>query len=474
MQILVVIVGAGVLKIIFHHLPDMISELQPTDRIFINCVETPKLLLRYFLRAVVSLPESCVLILAGVIVAAVFQLGFSARTIEFTPELFFEILLPPIIMDSAFAIYNRTFGHHFVVIIMFAVIGTLCNTFAIGGGLLAVQAVGGITLKSENGTTVTLGPVNCFTFSALISAVDPVAVLAIFQEIGVNAGLYFMVFGESLLNDGVTIVLYNTMVALADVPSNAQNIILAFFSFFTVVFGGFFVGVVFGFISTYIVKFTRHCRELEPFTILSMIYLGFIVAETIHWSGIISILGCGIVQKRYAFRNISKKSFWTIKYGIRTAATFADCVIFIFLGIVTVWDPTIWESWNTAFAIWTCIFCTIFRFGATFLLSLLVNKFGGQHFDEISFKEQFIIGYGGLRGAVGFSLALILKGENEFDNLFIATAIFMVFFTTFLQGGTIKWVVSFLGIERAKKQVYNFNIFQFKTKLTHEYIFTNY
>ena len=202
-------------------------------------------------------------------------------------------------------------------------------------------------------------------------------------------------------------------------------------------------------------RYHHHCRELEPFTILASIYLAFIIAETIHWSGIIAILGCGIVQKRYAFRNISKKSFWTIKYGIRTAASFSDCVIFICLGIVSVFTPEIWNDWNTSFALWTCIFCTIFRFAATFLLSGLVNLLGGQHFDKISFKEQFIIGYGGLRGAVGFSLALILSDTNQFKDLFLTTAIFMVYFTTFLQGGTIKWIVSLLSIEKAKTQVFS-------------------
>ena len=448
----------SVLKIIFHHLPKWIDNLKSQDQICCcTWINGLRFVMRGFLKLLAGLPESCVLILAGVVFACVFHWAFSTKTVEFTPDLFFHFLLPPIIMDSAFAIYNRDFMHHFPMIILFAVVGTLLNVFTIGGALLLVQSLGGIVLPNQsdpdaNGTQ--LDPLNCFTFSALISAVDPVAVLAIFQEIGVNAGLYFLVFGESLLNDGVTIVLYNSMVALGGGEVGAHEIIMSILSFFFVVFGGFFVGVTFGFISTIIVKYTRHCRELEPFTILSSTYLAFVIAECIHWSGIIAILGCGIVQKRYAFRNISKKSFWTIKYGLRTMATFSDCVIMICLGIVCVFNIDIWNDWNTSFALWTCIFCTLFRFGATFLLSGLINLIGGYHFDHISFKEQFIIGYGGLRGAVGFSLAMIMADTNKFKDLFLTTAIFMVYFTTFIQGGTIKWIVGLLSIKKAETQVY--------------------
>lgn len=64
------------------------------------------------------------------------------------------------------------------------------------------------------------------------------AVLTIFEDIHVNVGLYFMVFGESLLNDGVTVVLYNTMIALVKITHvESSHMVTAFFSFFFVVLG---------------------------------------------------------------------------------------------------------------------------------------------------------------------------------------------------------------------------------------------
>lgn len=91
-----------------------------------------------------------------------------------------------------------------------------------------------------------------FLFASLISAVDPVAVLAVFEEIHVNEILYIVVFGESLLNDAVTVVLYHMFETYSDMGIDkiiVADILNGVASFFLVALGGVFIGVVWGFLT---------------------------------------------------------------------------------------------------------------------------------------------------------------------------------------------------------------------------------
>jgi len=387
-------------------------------------------------------PESCVLIILGVIMGHVIHYGLedlSHHFPKFTATLFFNVLLPPIILDSAYSLYDRDFLGNLGAIIQFAVVGTLINVFAIGFGIYGLyqwDVMGKFDGDRE------LSILQCLIFSSLISAVDPVAVLAIFDEIGVNKSLYFLVFGESLFNDGVTVVLYNTMVALSAAGDNVtpDQYVLAFLSFFFVVGGGLFIGMVVGASSALFCKYTGHTRVVEPLVIFTSAYFSFVFSECLHWSGIIALIGCGIAQKRYAFLNISKKSLTTVKYGVKTMASLSDVVIFIFLGVVTASEDL---SHHFEFIFWVVFLCFAVRFIVCYGMSAILNKI---RIKKITKREQFIMAYGGLRGAVGFSLVTILN--DPFKVEFQTATLWMIFITSFVCGGTIKAIVNILGIEK--------------------------
>lgn len=401
-------------------------------------------------------PESCVLVVLGVILGLI--VFFTTRGVDpaakcnnrvelphFTSDKFFFVLLPPIILDSAYSLHDRAFFDNLGTVLVFAVIGTVLNIFTIGPSLYGLEVAGAMG-------NISFTFAESLVFSSLISAVDPVAVLAIFQELGVNKDLYFLIFGESLLNDGVTVVMYNTMQAFMSMSMvTAGQYALAIIAFFIVVCGGIFIGIFFGCLTALITKSTTDVRVVEPLAMLGLAYLSYLTAELFHFSGIISLIVCGLLQAHYAFNNISQKSYTCVKYFTKMASATCDTIIFMFLGMVLVSDDHVW---HTGFVLWSIVLCFIYRFIVVFVLTGIMNNYRVK---KIGKEEQFITAYGGLRGAVAFSLVNMLDKKLKPRKIFVTTTLVVILATIFLQGMTIKPLVNLLQIQKRRVGRNNLN-----------------
>nr|CAD7447927.1 unnamed protein product [Timema bartmani] len=373
-------------------------------------------------------PESCLLIVVGVVIGMLLFHTSTVHVSPLTPDTFFLYMLPPIILDAGYFMPNRLFFDHLGTILLFAVVGTIFNTLTIGASLWAVGQSG-------------LFGVDCpildmFLFSALISAVDPVAVLAVFEEIHVNEILYIVVFGESLLNDAVTVVLYHMFEAYSEMgPPNIlfSDYMSGLASFFVVAVGGTIIGVVWGFLTALVTRYTHEVRVIEPIFIFVMAYLAYLNAEIFHMSGILAITFCGITMKNYVEANISHKSHTTVKYAMKMLSSSSETIIFMFLGVATVNDS---HDWNTWFVVLTIFFCSVFRVLGVILLTAVVNRFRLYKLNKV---EKFVMSYGGLRGAVAFALVLLIDPKHvRLQPMFVTTTIAVIYFTVFFQICTYK------------------------------------
>ncbi|KRG03643.1 sodium/hydrogen exchanger 3 isoform X23 [Drosophila mojavensis] len=388
-------------------------------------------------------PESCLLIVVGVVIGVVLYFCTDVAVSPLTPNTFFFYMLPPIILDAGYFMPNRMFFDNLGTILLMAVVGTIFNVATIGGSLYACGVMGIFGDETPKLLDV-------FLFASLISAVDPVAVLAVFEEIHVNEILYIVVFGESLLNDAVTVVMYHMMEVYNEIGLPhimAQDIASGVGSFFVVALGGTAIGIIWGFLTGLVTRFTDHVRVIEPIFIFVMAYLAYLNAEIFHMSGILAITFCGITMKNYVESNISQKSHTTVKYALKMLSSSAETIIFMFLGVATVNNMHVWNTW---FVVLTITFCSVFRVIGVIILSAIANRF---RLHKLSRVDQFVMSYGGLRGAVAFALVLLVDEKVvKHKNMFVTTTIAVIYFTVFLQGITIKPLVKILNVKRANKR----------------------
>lgn len=391
-------------------------------------------------------PESCMLLIVGVILGVV--LFYSGSKVgPLTPTVFFMFMLPPIVFDAGYFMPNRLFFDNIISILVYAVIGTVWNALSIGVTLWAIGLTGVFSYK--------IPLMDMLLFSSIVSAVDPVAVLAVFEEIHVNEVLYIIVFGESLLNDAVTVVLYHMFEGYTEM--GVTNLLpIDYFSgvasFFVVSCGGAFIGLIFGILTSFLSKYTTSVAVIEPMFPFIMGYLSYLFAEMFHLSGILSLVFCGISMKNYVEENISSKSHVTVKYVTKMLATAAEAIIFVVLGVSTVNDN---HDWDALFIILTIFFCSVYRAVGVVILSSFLNKF---RLHQLNGVEQFIMSYGGLRGAVAFALALIInKDIIPSKDMMVTTIIAVVYFTVFAQGMTIKFFVRILKVPQKRDREISMN-----------------
>uniref|UniRef100_A0A4W6EFK2 Sodium/hydrogen exchanger n=1 Tax=Lates calcarifer TaxID=8187 RepID=A0A4W6EFK2_LATCA len=387
------------------------------------------------------IPESALLICFGFILGGMVWGADKVQTFTLTPTVFFFYLLPQIILDAGYFMPNKLFFGNMGAILIYAIIGTCWNAASLGLSLWGCHKGGAMG-------DLDIGLLQYLLFGSLMAAVDPVAVIAVFEQVHVNEVLFILVFGESLLNDGVTVVLFNVFdafVSLGGSQIDAVEIIKGIISFFVVAFGGSLLGFVFGLLVSLLTRCTKNIQIIEPGFIFVLGYLAYLTAEMLSLSAILSIVFCGVCCQKYINANMDEKSVSTVRYTMKVLANGSETMIFVFLGISAI-DKTIWV-WNTGFILLTLLFIMVYRFIGVFFLTWILNRY---RLVPIGFIDQVIMSYGGLRGAVAYGLAVMLD-ENKIKekNLMISTTLIVVYFTVIFQGITMKPLVTWLKVKRA-------------------------
>ncbi|XP_052049454.1 sodium/hydrogen exchanger 4 [Apodemus sylvaticus] len=390
------------------------------------------------------MPESCLLIIVGALVGAIIFGTHHKSPPVMDSSIYFLYLLPPIVLESGYFMPTRPFFENIGSILWWAGLGALINAFGIGLSLYFICQIKAFGLGDIN-------LLQNLLFGSLISAVDPVAVLAVFEEARVNEQLYMMIFGEALLNDGISVVLYNILIAFTKMHKfediEAVDILAGCARFVIVGCGGVFFGIIFGFISAFITRFTQNISAIEPLIVFMFSYLSYLAAETLYLSGILAITACAVTMKKYVEENVSQTSYTTIKYFMKMLSSVSETLIFIFMGVSTVGKN---HEWNWAFVCFTLLFCQIWRAISVFTLFYVSNQFRTFPF---SIKDQLIIFYSGVRGAGSFSLAFLLPlSLFPRKKLFVTATLVVTYFTVFFQGITIGPLVRYLDVRKTNKK----------------------
>jgi len=394
------------------------------------------------------IPYTVLLVVVGVLLGVATRFDFFAKSMEevvrsiawagaINPHVVLFVFLPTLIFEAAFGMDWHTFRK------------TAVNaTLLAGPGIMLAMGLTAALLIGVRVLDIGLGqwtwPI-ALMFGAVISATDPVAVVAILRELGASKRLSTLIDGESILNDGTAIVLFMVFYLPLAGQASAQN---PFLDFLKVAIGGVLLGLVMARIVMFWLKRVFNDAMVEIVVILATAYLTFYIAEEfLHVSGVLSLFGLGITMSSVGKTRISPEvnkflhEFWEL------AVYIANTLIFIIVGVVIASRISFTTS---DFVVLLILYIGLHAIRAA-MIGLLypVMKRSGY---GLNFKDSVVAWYGALRGAVGLALALIVAGMDslpmEVRNQFLFLTAGIVLLTLLVNATTIKVLVDKLGLTR--------------------------
>ncbi|GKV20597.1 hypothetical protein SLEP1_g30696 [Rubroshorea leprosula] len=405
--------------------------------------------------------ESITALLLGLCAGAVVML-LSKWTcsvgLEFNEDLFFLYLLPPIIFNAGFQVKKKQFFKNFTIILLFGIFGTVISFCLISlGAYLLFKKIGVTSLDIQDYLAV----------GAILSATDSVCTLQVLSQ-DETPFLYSIVFGEGVVNDATSIVLFNAVQSLNSSSIHASITLKLLGTFLYLFFTSTILGILVGLLSAFIIKtlyFGRHSTDREVALMMIMAYLSYMLAELFSLSGILTVFFCGIVMSHYTWHNVTESSRITTKHAFATISFIAETFIFLYVGM-DAFDVSNWKassaSPGTSIAVSSTMlaFVLIGRAAFVFPLANLINCFTKRESAKIGFRKQFIMWWAGLmRGAVTIALSynqFYSSSDSTLSKdyaLMITSIIIVVLFSTVVFGSVTKPLIEAVLLRHTKPAI---------------------
>jgi len=361
-------------------------------------------------------PYSIGLVIAGIGLAL---LPFTPR-VELTKGLIFTAFLPPLIFEAVIHLRWRDLRKDLLVILVLATVGVLLAAGVTGAGMHYMVGWGWMA---------------AIIFGVLISATDPVSVIATFKDTGVKGRVRLLVEAESLFNDCTAAVAYAIVLAFAG-GENVGAIGLVK-TLAVVVVGALVCGALVAGVILLLAGATDDHLVEVTFTLVAA-YGSFLLAEHFHLSGVLATLVAGLIVGNVGHLSISSKSREAVEDFWEYAAFFVNSLIFLLIGIRVALQS--FKAFLIS-AIVAILLVLLSRAIAIYPCSLIFAKSKLR----VSYQHQHILFWGGLRGALGLALALGLPPEFPNRQEIIAVSFAVVAFSILVQGLTITPLMRRLG-----------------------------